>query len=312
MQLLAIPVETIGMRYGAIPTSLPSMTLPIFSWETIREVSGSAISIALLAGIESLLCALVADNMLKGRPHRSDIELVAQGASNMAAALFLGLPATGAIARTATNVKNGGRTPLAAMVNCATILLIMLFFGHYVIAIPMCVLSAIMALVCYTMVEWRSIFKIVGGNWQDRSLLLATFFTTIFVGLSEAIGVGVLLASLFFMVDMTACSRVKVLPSEDPNVTHLQLKGSFFFGSLDKLKLALLQADTPKVIFHCDALGFIDGSAAHFLGEQAKQAAAAGRSIQFTGMTEKQLKRIHDLHHDPLPQEIVAPATEKI
>lgn len=288
--LCALPIETIGQRYGDIPNSLPLPTLPHFSWDMISNVGGSAISIALLAGIESLLCALVADSMLKGHSHKSDIELIAQGASNMASALFLGLPATGAIARTATNIKNGGRTPLAAIVNCVTILLIMLCFGKYVVYIPMCVLAAIMTLVCYMMVEWKAIIKISKGTWKECLLFTSTFLTTIFVGLSEAIGVGVLLASLFFMVEMEKCSKVKRLPSQDPSTTEIELRGSFFFGSIHKLKEILTQVDTPNLIIHCESLGFIDESVAHFLADQSKT-----RSIHLIGMKDKLRSRIESL-----------------
>ena len=173
---LHIPIATIGSRFGAIPTHLPMPVVPHLDWAIIQKLIRPAFTIAILGGIESLLSAVVADGMIGGH-HKSNMELVAQGTANMFSAIFGGIPATGAIARTATNVKNGGRTPVAGIIHAITLLLIMLFVGKWAALIPMATLSGILIVVAYNMSEWRNFVYIMKGPRSDAAVLLVTFFT---------------------------------------------------------------------------------------------------------------------------------------
>src|SRR5688500_1257176 len=184
--LTGLDVETIGTRFGAIPSSLPAPSLPRVDFATAGALVGPAFTIALLAGIESLLSAVVADGMIGGK-HRSNMELVAQGVANLASPLFGGIPATGAIARTATNVKNGGRTPVAGMVHALTLLLITLFFGRFASAIPFAALAAILVVVAYHMSEWRAFKGEFSAPRSDLLVMLVTFALTVVVDLTVAI-----------------------------------------------------------------------------------------------------------------------------
>lgn len=191
-----IPVETIGDRFGDIPSSFPTLQMPTnLGWEKIMQLASPALAIAILAGIESLLSAVVADGMT-GKRHISDMELIGQGIGNIFSALFGGIPATGAIARTAANVRNGGRTPIAALIHVLTLLFILMFFGKLVKLIPMATLGAIIAVVAYNMSEWRHFTKLFLSSKQDILILLTTFFLTVFVDLITAIGTAVVLAFL--------------------------------------------------------------------------------------------------------------------
>src|SRR5687767_12347468 len=201
--LLDLPVETIGSRFGVIDSSLPHPVFPRVTEGMLVSLAGPALTIALLAAIESLLSAVVADGMIGGR-HRSNMELVAQGVANIASPLFGGIPATGAIARTATNVKNGGRTPVAGIVHAITLLLITLFFGRWAVLIPMPALAAILVVVAYHMSEWRTFRTELGSPKSDVAVLLTTFFLTVLVDLTVAIEVGIVFAALLFMRHLAA------------------------------------------------------------------------------------------------------------
>src|SRR3954453_9791131 len=181
-QLLHLPVETIGARFGAIHAGLPSPEIPHLSLSVIRALAGPAFTIALLAAVESLLSAVVADGMIGGR-HRSNMELVAQGIANIASPLFGGIPATGAIARTATNIRNGGRTPIAGMTHAVTLLLITLFLGRYAALIPLATLAAILVIVAYHMSEWRTFVSELSAPRSDVAVLVATFVLTVMIDL---------------------------------------------------------------------------------------------------------------------------------
>src|SRR6185503_10795942 len=182
-------VETIGSRFGAIAASLPHPVVPHVTLAQARELVAPAFTIALLGAVESLLSAVVADGMIGGR-HRSNMELVAQGVANVVTPLFGGIPATGAIARTATNVKNGGRTPIAGMTHAVTLLLITLFFGQWAGRIPLATLAAILVVVAYHMSEWRAFKSELTAPKSDVAVLLATFSLTVLVDLTVAIGFG--------------------------------------------------------------------------------------------------------------------------
>ncbi len=193
--LLHLPMETIGSRFGDLPRSLPMPQFPVFGLERFQQLIQPAFTIALLGAIESLLSAVVADGMI-GAKHRSNMELVAQGIANIASSLFGGIPATGAIARTATNVKSGGRTPVAGMVHSITLLLILFFFAPLAKLIPMSCLAGILVVVSYHMSEWRSFRELFKGPGMDIVVLLTTFLLTVFVDLTVAIGAG--MAFTFF------------------------------------------------------------------------------------------------------------------
>lgn len=267
VQYLELPVETIGSRFGSVPNSLPAPHLPVFSLARMRELFFPALSIALLGGIESLLSAVVADGMTERR-HRSNMELVAQGVANIASPIFGGIPATGAIARTATNIKNGGRTPVAGLIHAATLLLILIFFGQWAALIPMATLAGILVVVACHMSEWRLFLRLLRTPRSDVTVLLATFLLTLLIDLTVAIQVGMLLSALLFMRRMAEATQVGKMENlltdgeedvADPlslrlrEVPHgvevYEIAGPFFFGAADKFKQALSTvAGRPRVL----------------------------------------------------------------
>jgi len=263
-----LPVETIGTRFGAISASFPHPVLPHVTLEQLTALVAPAFTIALLAAVESLLSAVVADGMIGGR-HRSNMELVAQGIANIASPLFGGIPATGAIARTATNVKNGGRTPVAGMVHALTLLLITLFFGRWAALIPLSCLAAILVVVSYHMSEWRTFRSELTAPKSDVVVLLATFILTVIVDLTVAIEVGMVLAAFLFMRRMAEVTNISIVTREladadgeeeaDPNAVRdrsvpngvevFEINGPFFFGAAEQFKDTLNQvARKPKVL----------------------------------------------------------------
>ena len=212
VKLLDLPVHTIESFFGSIPNTI-NFSMPNVDWSNLTMYIAPAFTIALLGSIESLLSAVVSDGMISAN-HRSNTELIGQGIANIVTPFFGGIPATGAIARTATNVKNGGRTPVAGMVHAITLLLIMLIFAQYAKLIPMSVLAGILIIVSYNMSEWRSFRAILHDSPFDISVLLTTFFLTIFVDLTVAIEVGVVLSSLLFMKRMADLGTNQDLQSE--------------------------------------------------------------------------------------------------
>ena len=215
--LLHLPVETIGERFGAISASVPHPQVPHLSFVQVTALVGPAFTIAFLAAIESLLSAVVADGMTGGR-HRSNMELVAQGVANIVSPLFGGIPATGAIARTATNIKNGGRTPVAGIIHAFTLLTITLFAGRWAALIPMATLAAILVVVSYHMSEWRNFLAELRSPKSDVAVLLATFSLTVLVDLTVAISVGLILAAFLFIRRMASVTTVT-------NITSLSGRG---------------------------------------------------------------------------------------
>ena len=208
-----LPVDTIGSKFGDIPSNLPSPSFYEINLAIIRNLIGPATVIAILAAIESLLSAVVADGMIGGK-HRSNMELIAQGLANIITPIFGGIPATGAIARTATNIKNGGRTPVAGIIHSITLLLIMLFFGSYAKLIPMATLAAILVIVAYNMSEWRAFKSLLKSPKSDVAVLLTTFFLTVIFDLTIAIEIGMVLSVLLFMKRMAEVSNVSVITRE--------------------------------------------------------------------------------------------------
>ena len=292
VRLFHLPVETIGTRFGAISATLPQLIVPHVSFEQVTALVAPAFTIALLAAIESLLSAVVADGMIGGR-HRSNMELIAQGVANIVAPMFGGMPATGAIARTATNVKNGGRTPVAGMVHALTLLLITLFFGRWAALIPLATLAAILVVVSYHMSEWRTFRSELTAPRSDVVVLLTTFALTVLVDLTVAIGVGMVLAAFLFMRRMAEVTNVSIVTREladgrdeeddDPNsvrrraippgVEVFEINGPFFFGAAEQFKDTLGQiAKNPKVlIIRLRDVPAIDSTGLHALHELARR-----------------------------------------
>jgi SulP family sulfate permease len=256
-----IPVETIGSRFGAIPSSLPAPVIPGISWETIQHLIRPAFTIAILGSIESLLSAVVADGMIGGN-HRSNTELIAQGFANIGSSIFGGIPATGAIARTATNIKNGGRTPVAGIIHAITLLLIMLFIGKLAALIPMATLGGILVVVAWNMSETENFISIFKGSKSDAIVLVTTFLLTILVDLTVAIEIGMVLAAFLFMRNMMKASSVNQLvhssdhlPDELLNrrdlpdgVDVFEINGPMFFGAAYKFKDAMKVIEKPAKI----------------------------------------------------------------
>jgi sulfate permease, SulP family len=266
-RVLHLPAVTIGDRFGVVHAGLPHPALPHVSFAVVRELVGPALTIAALGAVESLLSAVVADGMIGSR-HRSNVELAAQGVANIVTPIFGGIPATGAIARTATNVKAGGRTPVAGMTHAVTLLLITLFFGGLAALIPLATLAGILVLVAYRMSEWRVFVAELRGPKSDAAVLLTTFFLTLIVDLTVGIGVGIVLASFLFMrrmSEVTDVNRITVSLEEefdelsDPDtittraipkgVEVYEIDGPFFFGAAEKFKDTLAEVfGKPKVL----------------------------------------------------------------
>lgn len=293
---LHLPVETIGSRFGSIPSSLPSPVLPDFDLDTIKKLVPAAFTIALLGGIESLLSAVVADGMIGGN-HRSNMELVAQGTANIFSSLFGGIPATGAIARTATNVKNGGRTPVAGIVHALTLLLIMLFVGKWAALIPMATLAGILVVVAYNMSEWESFVSVFKGPRSDVAVLVTTFLLTVLVDLTVAIEIGMVLAVFLFMQKMIRFSDVSSMTAQsDENsidtdsvdnyqlpkqVEVFEITGPLFFGAAYKFKDAMRFIEKPPkiLIIRMRKVPIIDATGIKTLQEVHKESRHKGTKI---------------------------------
>ena len=249
-------VETISTKFGVISSAIPPLTFPVITYERVAGLISPAFTIALLGAIESLLSAVVADGMT-GNRHRSNMELIAQGTANIITPLFGGIPATGAIARTVTNIKNGGKTPVAGLIHAVVLLLIMLFFGKYAGMIPLCVLGAILAVVAYNMSEWREFKAQLKMPKSDVIVLLTTFFLTVVFDLTVAIEIGMVLSAFLFMRRMAAVTNMGILTREfEENqveeygdnsiagkdipkyVLIYEVNGPFFFGAASKFKEA--------------------------------------------------------------------------
>lgn len=279
--LLHLPVETIGTRFGSLSSELPKFTLPRLDIKTLSSLVGPALSIAVLGSIESLLSAVVADGMT-GKKHNSNMELVAQGVGNIFSSIFGGLPVTGAIARTAANIRNGGKTPVAAILHSITILICTLIFMPLVKHIPMTALSAILFTVCYNMIEWRSIKELFRAPKSDIVVLLTTFVFTVVFDLVIAIQIGLLLAMLLFikrMVEVTDIVDITsealdeeqadfILPKElIDKVIVYQVQGPFFFGAANSFLNVenRLSSQIRAIVFCMDQVPAMDATGIHAL-----------------------------------------------
>ncbi len=254
VKVFHLDVATIGTKFGSLSAAMPKLSVPDVAIKDIQTLMMPAITIAILGSIESLLSAVVSDGMIGGR-HRSNMELIAQGVANMASALFGGIPATGAIARTVANIKNGGRTPVAGMVHALTLLLMMVFLMPLVRLIPLASLAAVLIIVAYNMSDWREFLDQFSGPKSDVLVLLTTFLITVFVDLVEAIQIGMVLAAFLFMRRMSDVTKVNMeLDASEGETVNLktdsrlralsniqiyEINGPFFFGATDKFVHAM-------------------------------------------------------------------------
>ena len=308
--LLKLPVETIGSRFGAIHAGIPQPSLPDVSPGQVRELVGSALAIAVLGAVESLLSAVVADGMIGGR-HRSNMELVAQGVANVVTPVFGGIPATGAIARTATNVKSGGRTPVAGLVHALTLLLITLFFGRLAGLIPLATLAAIVLWVAFRMAEWQVFRSELSAPRSDAAVMLTTFLLTVLVDLTTGIAVGMVLASFLFMRRMAEVTNVTMIsqefqdsePSRDVSgaifrreiprgVQVYEVNGPFFFGAAEKFKDTLSQVSRkPRVlILRMRNVPAIDSTAMHALRDLIRRTRRDGTLVILSDVHDQPLE----------------------
>lgn len=300
-------IETIGDRF-AISNSLPEATVPALSWETIKNLVSPAITIAILGAIESLLSAAVADGVI-GDHHNSNTELIAQGVANLASPIFGGIPATGAIARTMTNINNGGRTPIAGIMHAVVLLLIFLFLMPLAKYIPMACLAGVLVVVSYGMSGWRSFLALMKNPKSDVTVLLITFFLTIIFDLTIAIEVGLIIACLLFMRRMSETTDVHIISNEiNPddedsdmhlgNIEHLtipkgvevyEINGPYFFGAGNRFEeIMATLGDRPKVrIIRMRKVPFVDSTGIHNLTNLCEMSQKEGIQIVLSGVTEK-------------------------
>ena len=301
-------IETIGDRFS-ISNELPDAEVPQMTWETIKSLVSPALTIAILGAIESLLSATVADGVV-GDHHDSNTELIAQGMANLAAPIFGGIPATGAIARTMTNINNGGRTPIAGIIHAAVLLLIFLFLMPLAQYIPMACLAGVLVIVSYSMSGWRSFAALMKNPKSDVTVLLITFFMTIIFDLTIAIEIGLIIACLLFMRRMMETTDVRLISDEiDPNeeqsdlemtnLEHLQIpegvevyeiNGPFFFGAGNRFEdlMASSGHERPKVrIIRMRKVPFVDSTGIHNLTNLCEMSKREGIDIVLSGVNPK-------------------------
>jgi SulP family sulfate permease len=302
-----LPVETIETKFGEIPNHISLPTFPNIDFATIQQLIQPAIAIALLGSIESLLSAVVADGMMGGR-HRSNMELVAQGTANIISGLFGGIPATGAIARTATNIKNGGRTPISGIVHAIVLLLIMLLFAPVAKLIPLSCLAGILVVVAWHMGEWHHFMSLLKSNRMDVIVLLTTFFLTVFFDLIIAIEVGMILSSFIFMKRMSESTSIQnamsyfkteeengerlfeeEIPDIPKGVLIYEINGPLFFGASQKFQEVIkdLKQEPEILILRVRHVPFIDATGINRLKEIYKNLQSIGTTIIISGANDE-------------------------
>ncbi len=296
---MRLPIETIGSRFGGIPAGLPEVHMPSFRPDLILSLLSPTLTVAMLGAIESLLSAVVADRM-SGHRHNSNVELFAQGVANIVSPMVGGLPATGAIARTATNVRSGGQTPVAGMIHALTLLVILLFASSLAALVPMAVLGSILLVVAYNMGEWREIPELWKHGWTDRIVWLWTFALTVLADLTVAVEAGMIIAALMFIRRVTATTTVSrvtedyvrrgrshTLQDKDiPDyVTILRIHGPFLFGATDKLtaQAAHITEFAPVVVLRLRNMTALDGTGLRAIQDFADAVHATGRTLLLCG-----------------------------
>ncbi len=301
--LLHIPVATIGSRFGGIPTGLPHFAIPRFRPDLVGPLLPSAVTVALLAAVESLLSAVVADGMTGDR-HNSNVELIAQGIANIVSPLVGGIPATGAIARTATNIRSGAKSPVSGMVHALTLLAILLVAAPLARFIPLATLAAVLCVVAYNMGEWREVGAIMRLSKADRAVWITTFGLTVFADLTVAVEVGMVLASLLYIYRVTQTTTVSTVTEEyiengrphilqdktvPAYVSILRIHGPFLFGTTDKLaeETADLSGLRQVVLLRLRNMTAIDGTGLHALEKLADRLRASGRTLILCGARDQ-------------------------
>ena len=306
--LLHLPVETIGSRFGGIPSGFPRFHVPVFDYATMRTLISPAITVAMLGAIESLMSAVVADRM-SGDQHNPNVELMAQGVANILSPLFGGLPATGAIARTATSIRCGAQTPVAGMVHALTVLAVLLFAAPLARFIPLAALAAILAVVCYKMGEWHEIPQILRLSKLEIGVWLTTLLLTVFADLTVAVEGGMILAALVFIRKVTLSTtvtrvteddleegRMHVLQGKDipPYVAIFRIHGPFLFGATEKMDEVRRQLPSlpPIVILRLRNMTAIDSTGLQALERLALEVRGSGRTLVLCGAREQPARRI--------------------
>lgn len=297
-QIFNLEVTTIETFFGEIPNKF-AISIPHFNLGDLGQYIAPALTIALLGGIESLLSAVVSDGMISGN-HRSNTELIAQGIANVVTPFFGGIPATGAIARTATNVKNGGRTPVAGMTHAITLLLIMLFFGKWAKLIPMSCLAGVLIVVSYNMSEWRTFRSILKSSWFDIVVLLSTFFLTVLVDLTIAIEVGVVLSALLFMKRMADAGESKLTAEIDCDVLEdysvlpkgisiYEISGPLFFASAKQYAEVIKSTGIKSkiIIIRMRHVPFVDSTGLQNLKASIKALLDSGTMVVLSGVSNQ-------------------------
>jgi sulfate permease, SulP family len=304
-----LPVETIGSKFGGIPAGLPHMQIPKFRSDLIHGLLGPAFTVAMLGAIESLMSAVVSDRMSNDR-HNPNVELIGQGVANIFSPMFGGLPATGAIARTATNIRSGAQSPVAGMIHALTLLCILLFAAPLVSYVPMAALAGILIVVSYNMGEWREIPQLLKLTKTDISIWLVTLALTVFADLTVAVEAGMILAALLFISRVAATTtvsqvtedyvedgRVHILQDKDiPHyATIFRIHGPFLFGATDKLSAVTEQMHTlpPVIILRLRNMTALDATGLFAIEEVAKQLHASRRTLILCGAREQPLKLMH-------------------
>jgi sulfate permease, SulP family len=324
---LALPIETIGSKFGGIPTGLPKLSIPAFRLDQVFPLFPSAMTVALLAAVESLLSAVVADSM-SGTRHNSNVELVAQGVANLASPLFGGIPATGAIARTATNIRAGARTPMAGVIHAATLLIILLVAAPLASYVPLATLSAVLFVVAYNMGEWREIGTIVRLSNADIAVWAATFALTVLADLTVAVEVGIILAALLYIYRISQTTTVAPVTEEyisagRPHVLQdkqipwyvkiLRIHGPFLFGTTEKLAEATADLGTfpTVVIVRLRNMTALDATGLHALEVFAKRLRKSGRTLLLCGARDQPAELLHKADFmEHIGQENILPHVE--
>jgi sulfate permease, SulP family len=291
--LLNLPVETIGSRFGGIPQSLPDLQLPAFSWESAKQLVIPTLTLAMLGAIESLLCARVADNLTDLPRHDPNQELMAQGVANMVVPAFGGIPATGTIARTVTNVRSGATSPVAGIVHALTLLFVVLAAAPLALHVPLAALAGILLFVAWNMGEWREFVRLRQFSLPYRTILLGTFFLTVVFDLTVAVEVGLVLACVFFIYRMGTLFRVelRVVAELPPGVQVRALYGALFFGAVGKLELlpAQLDADTRALVLDMHRLISMDTSGLDALEQLHRALKKRGVTLWLAALNEQPL-----------------------
>ena len=298
-----LPIATIGSQFGGIPLGLPSLAIPEFRADLIIPLLPSAFTVAILAAVESLLSAVVADGM-SGDKHNSNVELIAQGIANLVSPLVGGIPATGAIARTATNIRSGAKTPVAGLVHALTLLLILLVAAPLARFIPLATLAAVMLVVAYNMGEWREIGVILKLSKADKAVWLTTFALTVLADLTVAVEVGMVLAALLYIYRVSQTTTVATITDEliengrphilqdkcmPDYVTILRIRGPFLFGTTDKLaeETPDVSRFAPVVILRLRHMTAIDATGLHAIEMFAKRIKQSGRVMLLCGARDQ-------------------------